>query len=291
MSSPSVSIVMNCYNSSKFVKEAIESVIAQSFKDWELIFWDNQSTDESPEIFHSYSDSRLKYYRAEAHTTLGEARNLAASKSSGKWLSFIDCDDVWFTEKLEKQLASNGDGASGVGMLYGLVKIQINDGHAATDVAKYYSRLNIRPHAAENIFNRLLLGNFIIFSSVMVLRELFIKVGGIDPTLKQNEDYDLLLKIALVSKAVCVDQLCVVYRIHASNNSHAQAELSYKENIRIFSLLPQTDAVKKAISINYSRYAVHLISIGRIFEGIRLLLSKGALIWAVQRFFFRLTGK
>ena len=67
-SKPLVSILMNCYNGEKFLREAIESVLAQTYNNWELIFWDNQSTDRSAEIFKSYFDKRLKYFYALKHT-------------------------------------------------------------------------------------------------------------------------------------------------------------------------------------------------------------------------------
>ena len=99
-----VSILMNCYNGEKYLAAAIESVLAQTHINWELIFWDNQSTDESPKIFKSYKDSRLKYFCADKHTTLGEARNLAYSKLSGDIIAILDSDDLWRNDKLEYQL-------------------------------------------------------------------------------------------------------------------------------------------------------------------------------------------
>jgi len=79
---PLVSILMNCYNGEKFLREAIESVLAQTYNNWELIFWDNQSTDQSAEIFNSFGDKRLKYFYASKHTKLYEARNYAFEKAS-----------------------------------------------------------------------------------------------------------------------------------------------------------------------------------------------------------------
>ena len=75
--SPLVSIIMNCYNSESFLKEAIESVIFQTYQNWELIFWDNQSTDNSSEILKSFNDSRITYIYAPSHTRLFHARNEA----------------------------------------------------------------------------------------------------------------------------------------------------------------------------------------------------------------------
>ena len=101
---PMVSVIMNCYNSDEYLKEAIDSVLAQSYKNWGIVFWDNQSTDDSAKIFNSYDDERLRYFLAPEFTKLGQARNLAISQALGDWLGFLDCDDVWVKTKLEKQV-------------------------------------------------------------------------------------------------------------------------------------------------------------------------------------------
>tara|TARA_B100000780_G_C21024927_1_gene410833 strand:- start:44 stop:955 length:912 start_codon:yes stop_codon:yes gene_type:complete len=99
-----VSIIMNCFNGEKYLNEAIESVLNQDYENWELIFWDNQSTDNSSNIFKSYKDSRLKYHYAKSHTKLYEARNYAISYAQGDFLSFLDTDDCWFQDKLSSQV-------------------------------------------------------------------------------------------------------------------------------------------------------------------------------------------
>ena len=103
MNKPLVSIIMNCYNSGRFLKEAIDSVYAQTYSNWEIIFWDNASTDNSSDIAQKYDD-RLKYYRNSKTTEIGEARNLALSKVSGNYLAFLDCDDLWMPNKLNLQV-------------------------------------------------------------------------------------------------------------------------------------------------------------------------------------------
>ena len=101
---PLISIIMNCYNGEKYLQEALDSVINQTYKNWELIFWDNQSTDKSVNIIHSYNDNRIKYFYSKKHTLLYEARNLAIEKSQGGYLAFLDVDDYWDLTKLEKQM-------------------------------------------------------------------------------------------------------------------------------------------------------------------------------------------
>ncbi len=101
---PKISILMNCYNSDKYLRESIDCVINQTFDDWEIIFWDNKSTDKSAEIAKSYGDERIKYFLAPEHTSLYKGRSAALRHCSGEYLAFLDCDDLWMPTKLEKQL-------------------------------------------------------------------------------------------------------------------------------------------------------------------------------------------
>src|SRR3990167_8655863 len=100
---PVVSVLMNCLNCSLYLEEAIDSVYAQTYKDWEIIFWDNASTDSSAEIAQRY-DEKLRYFRADISLPLYGSRNLALQKARGKYIAILDCDDLWLPNKLEKQI-------------------------------------------------------------------------------------------------------------------------------------------------------------------------------------------
>ena len=97
---PTVSVMMNCLNADSFLNNAIDSVYSQSFDDWEIIFWDNASTDNSLKIAQSY-DHKTRIFSSEETVNLGKARSEAALKAKGKYLAFLDCDDVWLDKHLE----------------------------------------------------------------------------------------------------------------------------------------------------------------------------------------------
>ena len=101
---PLVSVIMNCFNGEKYLSDSINSVLKQSYQNWELIFWDNKSTDSSEKIFRSIKDKRCKYFCAKEHTSLYEARNLAIEKTNGAYIGFLDVDDYWLPNKIEKQI-------------------------------------------------------------------------------------------------------------------------------------------------------------------------------------------
>ena len=117
---PLVSIIMNCYNGETYLQESINSVLSQTYKNWEIIFWDNQSNDKSVKIFKDYKDGRLKYYLAASHIEiLYKVRNYALKKANGEFIAFLDVDDWWLPEKLEKQIPLFDDPE--VGLVYGNV--------------------------------------------------------------------------------------------------------------------------------------------------------------------------
>ena len=94
---------MNYHNSEKYLKEAINSVYCQTYKNWEIIFWDNYSSDNSALIASQYDD-KLKYFRSDNFTPLYTARNFAIDQSKGDAIAFLDCDDIWLPDKLIRQV-------------------------------------------------------------------------------------------------------------------------------------------------------------------------------------------
>ncbi len=107
MSFDLVSIITPSYNCANFIGETIESIIAQTYSNWELLITDDCSTDASREVINDYvkKDSRIKLFSLEKNSGAGIARNNSIEKASGRFIAFCDSDDRWYPEKLEKQLA------------------------------------------------------------------------------------------------------------------------------------------------------------------------------------------
>jgi len=101
-----VSIITPMYNSGKFIKDTIDSVLNQTYEEWEMIIVDDCSTDISPEIVKSYidSESRIKYIKTDKNRGVSNARNIALKNANGQYIAFLDSDDIWDKEKLEKQI-------------------------------------------------------------------------------------------------------------------------------------------------------------------------------------------
>ena len=101
---PLVSVIINCHNGEKFLNKSIQSVINQTYNNWEIIFWDNKSTDKSEQIVRSFKDRRIKYFKSNKFQRLYKTRNLAIKNSKGKYLCFLDTDDLWNKNKLSAQI-------------------------------------------------------------------------------------------------------------------------------------------------------------------------------------------
>lgn len=273
---PLVSVIINCYNGEKYLREAIDSVIAQTYTNWEIIFWDNQSTDGTGGIVESYNSPKIHYIYAPQHTPLGEARNLAVEKANGEYINFLDADDIWSTNKLEEQIKLIEPGKCEV--VYTHFKVKYEGGaDSDSSMKRYYEELNkFRPNPKYTVFQNLLHRNWIIFSSVIFKKELFLSVGGINPAFKQNEDYEVLLKCALNTEIRFVDEDLVEYRIHDNNNSSKADDLYILETRKILRELPETKDVKKAYLENEARYAIYLWRKNKKKEAIKHLLRNSS---------------
>ena len=227
-SNPLVSIIVNCFNGDEFLKEAMDSIYSQTFIDWEIIFWDNASSDESANIAKSY-DERVKYYRASKKTSLGKARSLAVEKSSGKYLAFLDCDDLWLQHKLEKQidLISNKD----VVIVYGSCEIFYENKRKKNITVNHDKKL---PEGM--IFSQLVCEDFIPFPSILLNKEKFLECGGFPTHFKHSTDYWVLLHLSYKYQVRALQEVCCRYRIHESNLSHSQHVVCSKENIELIKL-------------------------------------------------------
>ena len=158
---PLVSIIMNCFNGDKFLKEAIDSVYKQNFNNWEIIFWDNLSNDKSAYIAKSYNE-KLRYFLSKKHTELGVARNLALKKARGKYIGFLDCDDLFIKDKLKSQTAYM-EGSNHV-MSYGTSIIIDKKGN---ELKRRVARNN-----SGDIFGSLLMHYEINMQSVLIKRSI-----------------------------------------------------------------------------------------------------------------------
>lgn len=208
---PSVSVVMAAKNYARFLPAAVESVLAQTVTDWELLIIDDGSTDATPAAVRPFlKDSRIRCVRADR---LGQSRakNLGIDLGRGEYVAFLDADDVWRPTKLEKQLAVFRANPA-VGVVASLREL-------IDEAGALIPRPPTPLPPAGWVRDRMFVQNFVCFSSAVVRRVVFDHVGRFDPLLDLSIDYDLWLRVAAHYPFDCVPEPLVLYRTGHGNLS------------------------------------------------------------------------
>ena len=207
---PLVSILMNCYNGEKYLREALNSVLDQTYKNWELIFWDNHSNDQSANIFHSYNDKRLKYFLASSHTDLGGGRASAWKYLSGDFVAVLDADDVWFPTKLQKQIPLFDDPEVG---------IVICDTLFFNEVAQKPLYAGIYPPTGW-VFERLMRHYFISLETLVVRKASVSKLTrAFDAEFSAIADFDLVVRLSRIAKLAMANEVLAKWRVHGESDT------------------------------------------------------------------------
>ncbi|MFQ5787672.1 MAG: glycosyltransferase [Thermodesulfobacteriota bacterium] len=214
LETPRVSVIMNCYNGEKYLKESIDSVYKQTYQNWEIIFWDNASTDRSAEIARRY-DNKLKYFRGDKTVPLYAARNYALKRARGKYIAILDCDDLWLPTKLEEQLPLL-EKDERVGLVY-------SDAFLFNEKGKEKRSFESRKPYRNNIFSELLLCNFINTQTVVIRNKAFDNLEyWFDSRLNITGDLDAYLRISYKWKVDYVDRPLVRYRVHRDSTTYKE---------------------------------------------------------------------
>ena len=218
--SPLISVIMNCYNGEKYLKESIKSLLLQTYKNWELIFWDNNSRDNSKNLVKRFKDKRIKYFKSKKFHSLYHSRNLAIKKAKGKYVGFLDTDDLWEKNKLQKQtkyLFKNKK-----------TKIIYSNFFLLNQVSKKkhigYKNLLPTGYITQKILNNYSVG----FVTTMLDKNIFdkYKFNG-----KYNiiGDFDFFIKVSQKYQFGCIQSPLATYRVHGSNLSSRKIDLHIKE--------------------------------------------------------------
>lgn len=215
---PLVSVIMNCHNGEKFLKAAIRSLKLQTYSKWELIFWDNNSSDSSKKIIKLFRDKRIKYFFSSKKTNLYEARNLAIKKAKGKYVSFLDTDDLWLQNKLYDQInfLEKNDKFS---MVYSNYFILFNK----NKILKYKKKL-----PSGYIFSKLINFYGIGILTVMLKKKIFKNIN-FNNKFDIIGDFDFFIKLSKKYRIGYLNKPLALYRIHEDNLSKKKFDIYIKE--------------------------------------------------------------
>jgi glycosyltransferase involved in cell wall biosynthesis len=257
---PLISIIIPTYNVEKYIKETLNSVINQSYNNFEVLVIDDSSTDSTAEEIKriAKSDGRISYYKIEHAGRPSVPRNYGISKSSGEYVAFLDADDIWTRDKLKDQIRflqkyPNLIFVYSMSVTFGNVNV----------FSPYYEVLPLLNKAATTNGELILKGNSITCSSVMVRKEYLQKTGGYDedPNLKAVEDYDLWLRLSELGAFGFIPKIHVNYRIHGKQSSSdwetKQKRLEYLSKKRGINLPKYKYYRNKGLIIRFVRNLLH----------------------------------
>ena len=208
---PLTSIVIPTYNHAHFLKEALQSVIEQTYENWEAIVVNNYSLDNTVNVVNEFKDSRIILINYRNHGIIASARNKGISVSKGEYIAFLDSDDIWYKDKLQQCVDMLNKG-------YDLVC----HGEYWITNRKYRRKVIYGPEKKARYRKLLFNGNCLSTSATMLRKSTLDKVGFFSesPNIVTAEDYDLWLRIARNGASFgFINSMLGEYRIHSSNNS------------------------------------------------------------------------
>lgn len=220
---PLVSVIMNCFNGERYLREAIDSIYNQDYSHWEIVFYDNASTDRSAEIAGRY-DERLRYFRGDVTIPLGAARNEAITRARGELVAFLDTDDAWLSSKLSSQVNVFLEHAD-IDFVYS------NFYFLRSPRERRYPGYS-RPQPQGRVFRSFLRHYPVNLQTVMVRASALAKLNTMfDTRLNLSEEFDLFMRLLHSGNAHYIDTPLAVYRIHSGMASIRYAG-SYPGEVR-----------------------------------------------------------
>lgn len=214
---PPVSVVIPAYNRADSIREAIESVLRQTWTDFELIVVDDGSTDGTLEAAAEVRDPRVRLVSNPQNTGAAGARNTGVSEARGTWIAFQDSDDEWLPQKLEKQMARLAENPAFVGAYCGLLTVgRLDPRPGERTHLRYVPHISVTP-AEGDILVPLLARNLISTQTLVVRRDLFLELGRFDEATTPVEDWDFVLRLAHRGPIAFIDEPLV--HQHFSANS------------------------------------------------------------------------
>lgn len=209
---PEVSVVIPTYNSAPLLKTALQSVFDQTYQNFEVIVINNFSTDNTVDVVDSFDDERVRLINFNNEGVIGKSRNIGIWESKGEWIAFLDSDDLWYPDKLERCVEAFRGHPEAILVAHKLRNIRGEEVIGVNELG----------YVSENMYESLLFhGSRFATSSVVVKRRVLEEIGGFSerPDFVGVEDYDLWLKVSKLGRFYFVDSVLGDYMIHDANFS------------------------------------------------------------------------
>ena len=224
-----ISIIIPTYNRANLLSRAVESVVKQTYSSWELLIIDDGSTDNTEEVLQKYLSSKIRYVKCLHSGLPAIVRNVGIREAQGEWIAFLDSDDVWLPEKLEKQMQIIRDRGD-----VSLVCTNAYRKISETDSDRMEEYISSPDRKAGIYFEELLLENFIVTSTALVRKNCLLVTGGYSESseLRAIEDYGLWLRLSITHKIEYLSKPLVIYRdLPEEGIRGSQSKLRYWKGI------------------------------------------------------------
>ena len=278
-----VSIVVPTYNHSIYLKRALESIIDQTYENWEVIVIDNHSTDNTSKVVANFKNNRIKYLKVHNKGIIALSRNIGIKSANGEWIAFLDSDDWWTRDKLEiciKNINENVD------FIYHDLEIRSNK-------PRIFGRKKIKSRRLKKpvLIDLLTEGNAIGNSSVFVRKKFLDEINGIDESkeLVAAEDYNTWLRIAkLTDQFVYLQKRLGYYLVHDQSVSKKDMSIPARYAIKEFSgLLTQNQKTKQEAFLKYisGRFNFLNLNYKKSMKDLLFTLKNGSISLKVRSLF------
>jgi glycosyltransferase involved in cell wall biosynthesis len=253
---PIISVIIPTYNRARFLERAINSVLKQTYQNFELIIVDDCSTDDTESIIKNFIDERIVYIKLKKNSGSSVlTRNKGIKVAKGEYVAFLDSDDEWISEKLQKQIELFTESNN-----FNLGFVSCNAIYIYEKENRILNRIIQRP---KDVFKKLLEANFIpSASSVLIKKEVFNTIGLFDRKIKGVQDWDMWIRISQKYAFDFVPESLLKYYIHNSNITN---ELSLKTQMRASAVILQK--YREYYELNSFIYSIRIRD-----DGIKYLL-------------------
>lgn len=259
-----VSVVIPCYNGSKFITEAVESVLGQSYGEFEVIVVNDGSSDDSAERVRSMRDGRVRLVEHEKNRGIAAARNTGVRNARGEFVAFLDQDDLWYPAKLERQLAvMDADKTGDIALVFTNREILIGNRRFYKSEDRRFPRPIDRASRKE-VLAAFLFQNFVPLISTLIRRPCIEEVGLFDEAIRSGaDDFDLCVRLAMRFRLAHIDEVLVTRREHEDN--YTDPTLLIVDDLKILDRIVECES--SLAPLRRRRHAELLFRCGRWWHG------------------------
>jgi glycosyltransferase involved in cell wall biosynthesis len=289
---PTVSVIIPSYNHERFVRECIQSVLNQTFQDFEIIITDDASTDRTVEIIEQFDDRRIQLFKHATNQGVSITANNCIRHASGSYIAWLSTDDVWYPEKLEVQVRYLNEHPE-IGVVFGKVDWIDESGNLITDTSfPYLNLFNVENKTrVEWLRHFFLTGNCLSLPCSLVRKECFAEAGVLDPTYAKIPDLDLWIRICFKYDIAILDQKLIKNRwISDERNAsggtlknRTQVQLEHKRSLDHYLTITDPNEFLSIFpdATNYGEVTAHIIPyfLGRIAISSR---SDYKILWGLE---------